>query len=103
MPAIRSGRSSRPKISSLTSIEPAAEPSIEVMSTLITSFSLRRFGGRRLGDGAIGVHTELAGHRRLLRQRLLHRVANRDPGAGVARHRSLDRDEAALDVGAHDA
>ena len=45
---------------------------------------------------------ELAGLRRFLRQRLLHRVAHRDPAALGAGHRALDQDQAALDVGRDD-
>src|SRR6185437_7423520 len=45
---------------------------------------------------------ELAGLRRFLRQLLLHGIAHRDPAALGARHRALDQDEAALDIGLHD-
>src|ERR1700722_5812655 len=101
MRAIRSARGSRPKMASLSSSEPAAEPSIDVMSNFMAPLSFRRFGRR--GAGArFGVNAELAGHRRILRQGLLHRVADRDPPAGAARHRALNEDEAALRIRAHD-
>ena len=57
---------------------------------------------RRLGFARRFADAELAGLRRFLRQRLLHRVAHRDPAALGAGHRALDQDEAALDVGLHD-
>ena len=63
----------------------------------------RRHVGRLGTAGAVGArgHAELAGLRRLLRQRLLHGVAHRDPAALGAGHRALDQDQAALDVGLH--
>src|ERR1700722_12391969 len=101
MRAIRSARGSSPKTSSLSSKEPAAEPSIDVMSNFMASLSRCRFG--RWGARArFGVDAELAGQRRLLRQRLLHRVAHRDPASGVPRHRALDQNETAVGVGADD-
>src|SRR5438093_1408565 len=67
---------------------------------------LRSFGsgscfrlGRRLSRGR---RLELAGLGQVLRRRLLHGVAHRDPAALGAGHRALDHDEAALDVGLHD-
>src|SRR3984957_3036398 len=101
MRAIRSARGSSPNTSSLSSSEPAADPSIDVMSYFMASLSLRRFGrwGARAG---LGVNAELSGQRRILRQRLLHRVAHRDPTSGVPRHRALDQNEAALGICAND-
>src|SRR5271154_5743766 len=102
MRAIRSARGSRPKMASLRSREPAAEPSIDVMSNFMASLSLRRFGRR--GAGArFGVNAELARQRRILRQWLLHRVAHRDPTAGVPWHRPFDEDETAVRICADDA
>src|SRR3954466_3705035 len=101
---IRSLRGTRPKISSESSTEPASLPS----SVVIFSFISRTFlpGFRRLRRSgslfAIAVgNLELAGLRRILRQRLLHRVANRDPAALGARHGAFDQDQPALDIGLH--
>src|ERR1700733_650786 len=102
MRAIRSVRGSSPNTASLSSSEPAAEPSIDVMSNFMASLSLRRFG--RWGAGArFGVNAELAGQRRILRQRFLHRVAHSDPPASVPGHRAFDQNEAALGISAHHA
>src|SRR5271154_725834 len=101
MRAIRSVRGSSPNMASLSSKEPEAEPSIDVMSNFMASLSLRRFG--RWGAGArFGMNAELAGQRGVLWQRLLHRVAHRDPTSGVPWHRALDQNEAALGIRAHD-
>src|ERR1700735_3294103 len=102
MRAIRSARRSSPNPSSLIPSEPAADPSIDVMSYFMASLSLRRFGrwGARAG---FGVNAELTGQRRILRQRLLHRVAHCDPTSGMPRHRALDQNKAALGIRAHDA
>src|SRR5258705_12731535 len=54
-----------------------------------------RVGYRRVGE------PELAGLGRLLRQLLLHRIAQGDPAAFGAGYRALDQNEAALDVGLH--
>src|ERR1700733_9880386 len=101
MRAIRSVRGSSPNTASLSSSEPATEPSIDVMSNFMASLSLRRFD-RWCARARFGVNTELAGQRRILRQRLLHRVAHRDPTSGVPGHRALDQNETALGVGADD-
>src|SRR3954466_10336975 len=45
--------------------------------------------------------TELARLRHVLVHRLLHRIAHGDPAALGARHRTLDEDEATLDIGLH--
>src|ERR1700722_8631882 len=100
MRAIRSARGSSPNMASLSSKEPEAEPSIDVMSNFMASLSLYRFG--RWGAG-FGVNAELAGQRRILRQRLLHRIAHRNPASRVPRHRARDQNEAAIRVGAEDA
>src|ERR1700722_19065077 len=102
MRAIRSARGSSPNTSSLSSSEPAAEPSIDVMSYFMASLSLRRFG--RWGALAgLGVNAGVSRQRIILRKRLLHRVAHCDPTSGVPRHRALDQNEAALGICANDA
>src|ERR1700722_1749387 len=100
MRAIRSARGSSPNMASLSSKEPEAEPSIDVMSNFMASLSLCRFG--RWG-ARFGVNAELTGQRRILRQRLLHRIAHRNPAPRVPRHRARDQNEAAIGVGADDA
>src|SRR5262245_14489797 len=103
-----SGRGSSPKMASGNSIEPAASPSSDmIVSCMSRALLLRRLGvfdGRRRGcvgwRGALR-QAELARLGRLLRQLLLDRVAERDPAALGARHRALDQDQAALDVGLH--
>src|SRR5215472_605251 len=97
-----STRGSRPKIASDRLTDPASAPSKVVIFNSISrplfGFRLRRRRGRR----PVALRqSELAGLRRILRQRLLHRVAHRDPAALRTRHRALDQDEAALDVGLH--
>src|SRR5205085_3914923 len=49
-----------------------------------------------------GCLTELAGRRQILRRRLLHGIADRDPATLRTWHRALDQDEAAFHVGLHD-
>src|SRR5215813_11801432 len=99
---------SRPKIASGSSIEPAALPSSDTIlssmsgALLVGGFAF--FGGRGLGFAGGGCRlrqAELAGLGSVLRQFLLHRVAQRDPAALAAWHRAFDQDEAALDVGLH--
>src|SRR6516162_372766 len=99
---------SRPKIASGSSIEPAALPSSDTilssMSGALLVGGFAWFGGRGLGVGLGGCRlrqAELAGLGSVLRQLLLHSVAQRDPAALGARHRAFDQDEAALDVGLH--
>src|SRR6201996_5569856 len=95
--AMMSWRGSRPKISSESCTEPAALPSRGVTFSSISHALL--LGGRRFrGSGLLG-DLELAGLRRFLRQRLLHRVANADPAALGAGNGAFDQDQAALDVG----
>src|ERR1700688_3437054 len=98
MRAIRSPRGSRPKTVSSSSSEPAAAPSIDVMSNFTASFSLGLGRRRRLGRNA-----ELAGQRSVLVQRLLDGVTHRDPTAGEARDRTFHENQAARDVGLDDA
>src|SRR6266540_6465590 len=99
---------SRPKIASGSLIEPAALPSSDTIlssmsrTPLVGGFAF--FGGRGLGFAGGGCRLRQAEFARLggiLRQLLLHRVAQRDPAALGARHRAFDQDEAALDVGLH--
>src|SRR5215212_897066 len=104
---MRSGRGANPKISSDSVTEPASLPSRVVTFISMSRALLRRFSGRsrfrlgrRLGRGR---RLEPAGLRQILRRRLLYSVAHRDPAALGAGHRALDHDEAALDVGLHDA
>jgi hypothetical protein len=64
--------------------------------------SLREHPRRPAGGlGPAIAQAELAGLRRFLRQRAFHRVAHGDPAALGARHRTLDEDQAALDIGLH--
>src|SRR6266702_989155 len=93
-------RGSRPKIASESWTDPASLPSrvvtfSSISHTLLLSHCL---SGSRLTR-----NLELAGLRRFLRQRLLHRVAHRDPAALGAGDGAFDEDQAALDVGLHDA
>src|SRR5215470_13694382 len=100
-----SARGSSPKIASDTVTEPDCLPSREVTFSSIS----RPFRGcgrrRRFGSGlrsrGIG-KLELAGLWHARRQLLLHRVAHCYPAAFDSRHRALDQDEGALDVGLHD-
>src|SRR3954447_9643417 len=96
---IRSLRGSRPKISSDSSTDPASLPSSVVIFSFISRTLLpgRRFGGSSL-FAAIG-DLELARLRRVLRQRLLHRIAHRDPAALGAGNGAFHQDQAALDIG----
>src|SRR6201994_3217491 len=99
--AMMSARGSRPKISSESWTEPAALPSRVVTFSSISRALLRRLCFRRRLV-TVG-NLELAGLRRFLRQRLLHGVTHPDPAALGAGHGALDQDQAALDVGLHDA
>src|SRR3984893_18994116 len=108
-----SGRGSRPKIASGTVTEPTEWPArVVTFSSMSRALLTRRrgaFSGRRDGffsssrssRSFIG-QAELARLRGLFRQRLLHRVAHRDPAALGARHCALDQNEPARDVGLHD-
>src|SRR6478609_5789821 len=92
-------RGSRPKIASDSWTEPASLPSRVVT---FSSISRTLLLGHSLG-GALAGNLELAGLRGFLRQRLLHRIAHRDPAALGARNGAFDEDQAALDVGLHNA
>src|SRR5262249_47967517 len=101
-----SARGLRPKIESDSVTSPAALPSSVVtfssMSRLLLvsgSLGSLAFAGRRRLRLC---NAEFAGRRGLLRQRLLDRIAYRDPAALAARNRAFDQDQAALDVGLHD-
>src|SRR5437660_7383978 len=94
-----SARGSRPKMASESWTEPAALPSRVVTFSSISRALLhgRRFRSLTARD------LELAGLRSILRQRLLHCVAHRDPSALGAGNGAFDQDQAALDVGLHHA
>src|SRR4051812_6469237 len=98
---MRSGRGARPKMASESVTDPASLPSrvvtfISMSHALLRSFCRSGIGlGGRFGRSR---RLELAGLRQILRRRLLHRVAHRDPAAFGAGHGALDHDEAALDV-----
>src|SRR5262245_2090630 len=96
-----SERGSRPKIASESVTSPAASPSSVVTFSSMSRalLALRRWIGRRLS--LLLRQTELAGLRRLLRQRLLDRVAYGDPATLAAGHRAFHENEAAPDVGLH--
>src|ERR1700758_5160296 len=92
--AMMSARGSRPKISSGGFTEPGALPSRVVTFSSISRPLLRgRFRSFR--------DLELAGLRRVLRQRLLHGVAHPDPAALGAWNGAFDQDQATRDVGLH--
>src|ERR1700688_1032871 len=95
-------RGSRPKISSESWTEPASLPSRVVTFNSISHALL--LGRRSCGllAAAIG-QAELAGLRRVFRQRLLHGIAHRDPSAFGAGNGAFDEDQAARDVGLHHA
>src|ERR1700692_461056 len=97
-------RGSRPKISSESWTEPAALPSSVVTCSSILRAPLlgRRFSRRSLLALAVG-QTVLARLRCVLRQRLLHGIAYRDPSALGAGNGAFDEDQAARHVGLHDA
>src|ERR1700710_2114869 len=86
------------------STEPASLPSSVVIFNFISHALL--LGGRRIsGSGfvtaAVG-DLELARLRRVLRQRLFHRVAHRDPAALGAGNGAFDQDQAAFNIGLYD-
>src|SRR6266404_4424902 len=96
-----SARGSRPKIASESWTEPASLPSRVVTFNSISRPLLlgRRFSRLR----AVASDLELAGLRRVFRQRLLHRVAHRDPSALGAGNGAFDENQATRDVGLHHA
>src|SRR5437870_4859130 len=95
-----SARGSRPKIASESWTEPASLPSRVVT---FSSISRALLLGRRRSLLGAAHDLELAGLRSILRQRLLDGIAHRDPAALGAGNGALDQDQAALDVGLHDA
>src|ERR1700749_1963437 len=100
-----SARGSRPKIASDSVTEPDSLPSREGTFSSISppprAFSPRRFGSGGRRPRGLG-ELELAGLGHARRQLLLHGIANSDPAAFDARNRTLDQNEAALDIGLHD-
>src|SRR3954447_13816758 len=101
---IRSLRGTRPKISSESSTDPASLPSSVVIFNFISRTLLPGFRRIRRSSSLFAIaigNLELAGLRRILRQRLLHRVANRDPAALGAGYGAFDQNQPALDVGLH--
>src|SRR5262245_59500927 len=94
-----SGRGSSPKIASERSTDPEDLPSKDMTFSCMSRALL--LGLRRRVRGAGLGKPELAGLRRVLRQRLLYGVAHRNPAALGAGHRALDQDQPALDVGLH--
>src|ERR1700712_862338 len=93
-------RGSRPNISSESWTEPASLPSRVVTFSSISRALLLGRCWSLLGS----THDlELAGLRSFLRQRLLDGITHRDPSALGAGNGALDEDQAALDVGLHDA
>src|SRR5260370_41093552 len=91
-------RGSRPKSSAESWTEPASLPSRVVT---FSSISRDLLLGRRLRCLLAAGDLELAGLRRVLRQRLLDGVAHRNPSALGARNGAFDESQAALDVGLH--
>src|SRR6201996_4801269 len=95
-------RGSRPKISSESCTEPAALPSSVVTVNSISHAPL--LGRRRSSLFAAALdQAELARLRRFLRQCLLHGIAHRDPSTLGAGNGAFDEDQAALNIGLHDA
>src|SRR4029077_3383084 len=103
---MRSVRGSSPKMASDTVTEPEFLPSSVVtfssMSRAPCVLADRVLANRDRRRRFIVGELEFSRLRHAVRQPLLHRVAHRDPAALDARHRALDHDEAALDVGLHD-
>src|SRR6202011_481662 len=95
-------RGSRPKISSESWTEPASLPSSVVTFNSISRALLLGRRCRCLLAATIS-QAELAGLRRVFRQRLLHGIAHRDPAALGAGNGTFDEDQAARHVGLHDA
>src|SRR3954451_20258886 len=87
-----------------SSTEPASLPSSVVIFNFISHALL--LGGRRFSGSLVSATVgdlELARLRCVLRQRLFHRIAHRDPAALGAGNGAFDQDQAALDVGLHHA
>ena len=100
---IRSVRGSSPKIVSESVTEPGlfaverGDFHFHDYAPSFVSFGRGGFGSR--SRRTVRGFTELAGLRRILRQRLLDGVTHHDPTALGARHRAFDEDQAALDIG----
>src|ERR1700751_3366111 len=93
-------------MSSDTVIEPAASPASVVTVSSMSRALLRLLSGNLRALSCrlvVGGGAEFSRFGRVLRQRLLDRVAHHDPAALRARNRALDQDEAAFDVGLHHA
>src|ERR1700730_17869353 len=92
-------------MASESSTEPASLPSSVVIFNFISHALL--LGGRRIsGSGFVTAsvcNLELARLRRVLRKRLFHRIAHRDPAALGAGNGAFDQDQAALNVSLHHA
>src|ERR1700710_2415797 len=88
-----------------SSTEPASLPSSVVIFNFISHALL--LGGRRISGSSFVTATvrnlELARLRRILRQRLFHRIAHCDPAALGAGNGAFDQDEAALNIGLNHA
>src|SRR3954447_14639474 len=95
-------RGSRPKMASESWTDPASLPSRVLTFNSISRALLLGRRCRCLLAAAIG-EAELAGLRRIFRQRLLHGIAHGDPSALGAGDGAFDQDQAALDVGLHHA
>src|ERR1700710_2205796 len=87
-----------------SSTEPASLPSSVVIFNFISHALL--LGGRRISGSSFVTATvrnlELARLGRILRQRLFHRIAHRDPAALGAGNGAFNQDQAALNVGLYD-
>src|SRR5580700_10833179 len=92
-------RGSSPNIASDRVTDPASLP-----SSVVTFISISRTlpADRDGGRGRIIRETELARLGDAIGQLLLHRITHRNPAALDARHRTLDQDQAARDIGLHD-
>jgi hypothetical protein len=101
MRAIRSSRGSRPKISSLRSIEPAAAPSMEVMSIFTAQPSV--FSSLAGAASAASPRRNLPGFGASFGSAFFTASRTKIQPPDRAGHRALDQHQAALDVGLHDA
>src|ERR1700733_10884410 len=94
-------RGCNPKISSETVTEPDSLPSRPVTFNSISRASRFLPDRNRRRRRVVG-ELEFTGLRHAVRQLLLHCIAHRDPAAFDTGHRTLDHDQAALDIGLHD-